>query len=184
MDIPDQPPPPPPHSCRICQRLVIDFGEKDDAWVERTLARRYDPHPSEKAQRGREKFCELMSLRDPAKGHPLHIRHDEIIFDFSLGEAHEAASEGCLFLQRLVELLNRNREDDDSLLACIDSPLEPLIAFQVVQGIERLKETAEPIHPFEARFRPIFKEYKRFDIVAHPGDFRPLHIAVMLLIAR
>ena len=87
------------HSCNLCQRLVIDFGEKDDAWVERTLALRNDPNPSKKAKEGRQKFIGLMALRDSLQEYPLYLRSDETVFDLSMGEVREMASEECPLLQ-------------------------------------------------------------------------------------
>ncbi|KAL2068475.1 hypothetical protein VTL71DRAFT_16573 [Oculimacula yallundae] len=113
------------HSCRICQRLVIDLGEKNDAWVERTLALRYEPHASEKARQGRQAFCELMTLRDGSQEHTIHIPANEIIFDFSMGELREAVDDHCLLLRYLkTGLLESDspgpgcQPSDDYLLAC------------------------------------------------------------------
>ncbi|KAG4442691.1 hypothetical protein IFR05_001798 [Cadophora sp. M221] len=78
--------------------LAIDFREKDDAWVERTLALRHDPNPSERAKQGCQKFYDLMALRDLSREHPLQIPSDEIIFDFRWGRCEkQPATTACFF---------------------------------------------------------------------------------------
>ena len=168
MDIPGHP----PHSCRFCQRLVLDFGEKDDAWVERTLALRYDPNPSERAKQGRQKFCDFMSLRH-ASHEILHISNDEVIFDFSMGEAREAAIEGCLFLRDFVQRKACFPCDDNVLLACVKET-EFYINFQLVKGTELSRCRSwlrhSPEVPSVTKIRPKFLGSASFDIVARAGD--------------
>ena len=76
-----------------------------------------------------------MSLRDAPHEDPLYIYNDEVIFDFSMGEAREAASEGCLFLQRLLQQSSSFHGEDDVLLACV-KPTESCISFKLVTGTE------------------------------------------------
>jgi len=170
MDIPGHP----PHSCRFCQRLVLDFGEKDDAWVERTLALRNDPDPSEKAKEGRQKFCDFMSLRDASHEDTLDIYNDEVIFDFSVGEAREAAGEGCLFLQRLVQQFSIFICEDYMLLACV-MKAKLYLDFQFVIGTELSGCRSWSRHPLidspsVKRIRPKLCGTFEYDIVARAGE--------------
>ena len=117
-----------------------------------------------------------MSLRDAPHEDPLYIYNDEVIFDFSMGEAREGASEGCLLLEGLVQQITSFHCEDNVLLACVKET-ESYIDFQLVAGTELSKIRSRPRHPpkdntFVAKLRPNLSGFTMFDIVARAGELK------------
>lgn len=129
------------HSCSVCQTLVLDFGEKDDAWLARFF-------PSINS-----KSLQIIAKRELGHEFPLQIPSNEIIFDFSIKEIQDTTTSYLLY----QDLTSYNIDSDENSL--LSGEFEgPFFRFRVTDVSERIEPWAndsnrsDNTHKFQVNF--------------------------------
>ncbi|KAG4443091.1 hypothetical protein IFR05_001417 [Cadophora sp. M221] len=155
------------HSCEICQKIVLDFSEKDEEWVKTNLS--FEGRNMSSDDEGRA----AITARRTCPEFPLRIPSSQIIFDISIADIREDMA-NCSLYQYLADA---TADLDPSMLLAGEMD-GYLFNFKVTKGSQKLKtgfwdlinlKEGSGIHNHQVDLEYLKPGSKNFDLIARAG---------------